>query len=262
MTAPRRHRSRREAAGLKRGLSLEIANGVAWLRLERPAARNRITVDLAQALCDAAEAIELDDRVRLVVLSASGPSFCAGVEDAGEWEQCIDWVEAIAHVTPPVIAAIQGDAIAEGFELALACDLRLVSTKARFALPYLAEKRLPSHGATQRLPRLVGRPRALDLLLTGRVVRAREAEAIGVATRVVPPGKLTAELDNMVRVLSAKGPIALRFAKEAVLKGGDLTLDQGIRLEEDLYVLLQTTRDRSEGICAFLDKRRPVFRGR
>jgi enoyl-CoA hydratase/carnithine racemase len=239
-----------------------IAAGVAWLRLERPETGNRITLELAQALCDAAAEIELDDRVAVVVLAAAGASFCLGVEDSGEWERRVDWVEALARLTRPVIAAIQGDAIAEGFELALACDLRVVSSRARFAMPHITLGRLPSHGGTQRLPRVVGRMRALDLLLTGRSFDATEAEMIALASRVAPPEAFGQALDALVEVLKSKGPIALRYAKEAVLKGSDLTVDQGIRLEEDLYVLLQTTQDRREGIAAFLKKRKPVFKGK
>src|SRR5207248_7549985 len=135
-----------------RGVRTTVTAGVAWLTLDRPAAGNRITLDMAQALCDAAAAIELDDAVVAVVLAATGSSFCLGVEDGGDWERRVDWVEAIAHLTRPVIAAIQGDALAEGLELALACDLRVVSERAHFSLPQLTAGRLPAHGGTQRLP--------------------------------------------------------------------------------------------------------------
>ncbi len=242
-------------------VSVAIRNGVAWLRLARAEAANRISAAVAQELCRAAEAIELDDGVTAVVLETAGPTFCAGVEDAGAWEDEFDWVRAIGQLTPPVIAAIQGDAIAEGLELALACDLRVVSGGARFAMSQLRAGYLPRHGGTQRLPRLIGRTRALELLLTGRVVDAAEAQAIGLATRVVPAHGLAGAVAQLLTTLGDKGPLALRYAKEAVLKGSDLTLGQGIRLEEDLYVLLQTTRDRHEGIRAFLEKRRPQFRG-
>jgi enoyl-CoA hydratase len=244
-----------------RSLRTTVTGGVAWLRLERPQAGNRITLDLAQALCDAAAEIEADDSVTVVVLAAAGADFCLGVEAHGPWERTVDWVDAIAKLTRPVIAAIQGDALAEGFELALACDLRLVSEHARFAMSQLSMGRLPAHGGTQRLPRIAGRMRALDLLLTGRTIDAAEAATMGLAAPVVPSKDLDRALDGLVHQLKDKGPIALRFAKEAVLKGSDLSLDQGIRLEEDLYVLLQTTRDRRAGIAAFLEKRKPVFHG-
>jgi enoyl-CoA hydratase len=245
-----------------RPLRTTIARGVAWLRLDRPQAGNRVTLDLAQALCDAAAEIELDDSVGVVVLTAAGADFCLGADEHGEWKTRVDWVNAIANLSRPVVAAIQGDAFAEGCELALACDLRLVSERARFALPQVVAGHLPAHGGTQRLPRIVGRMRALDLLLTGRVIDAAEAATMGLASRLVPPKDFDRALDELVSGLRAKGPVALRFAKEAVVKGSDLSLDQGMRLEEDLYVLLQTTRDRHEGVRAFLEKRTPVFHGK
>ncbi len=254
---------RRTAArrGARCGLRTRIVDGIAWLTLDRAQAGNRITAALAQELCSTAADLEADDDVMAVVLTASGTSFCLGVEDGGEWEHQLDWIEAIARLTRPVVAAIQGDAIAEGLEMALACDLRIASNRARLALSQLQAGRLPSHGGTQRLPRTVGRMCALDLLLTGRMIAAAEAQRIGLVSRVVPHGSLARALRQLVHDLKGKGPIALRFAKEAVLNGSDLTLDQGIRLEEDLYVLLQTTHDRSEGIAAFLQRRKPVYRG-
>jgi len=248
--------------GRVRNVGTTIADGIAWVTLERPDTGNSITPDVAQALCDAVADIEADDSVIVVVLTAAGSDFCRGVEEHGEWEQRIDWVEATARLTRPVVAAIDGDAIAEGLELALACDLRVVSDRARFAMPQLIDGRLPCHGGTQRLPRIVGPMRALDLLLTGRAVTAAEAESIGLVSRVAAHRDFRKALDGVVGELRSKGPIALRYAKEAVLKGSDLTLDQGMRLEEDLYVLLQTTGDRQVGIRAFLEKRKPVFRGK
>lgn len=243
------------------GLRTRIAEGVAWLTLGRPDHGNRITPELAQDLCAAAAEIELDESVVVVVLAGSGPSFCLGVENGGDWERRADWVEAIARLTRPVVAAIQGDAVAEGLELALACDLRVASERARFAVPQLHDGRLPAHGGTQRLPRAIGRTRALDLLLTGRTIKAAEAAAIGLISRTLRHSGFTRGLNAVVDTLKRNGPIALRYGKEAVLKGPDMTLEQGIHLEEDLYVLLQTTRDRQEGIAAFLQKRKPVFHG-
>ena len=250
--------TRSAAAG---GLHTRIVDGIAWLTLDRADAGNRITQALAQELCRRAAELEEDDRVVVVVLAASGMHFCLGVENGGDWERQVDWVQGIARLTPPVIAAIQGDALAEGLELALACDLRVASDRASFALPQLQAGRLPSHGGTQRLPRIIGRTRALELLLTGRKVDAAEAEMIGLVSRVVPHRSVGRAVRLVVDTLKSKGPIALRYAKEAVSNGLDLPLDQGIRLEEDLYVLLQTTRDRRQGIDAFLHHRKPAFRG-
>lgn len=239
-----------------------MRRGVAHITLNRPRQGNRIDELSARALCDAAEQIELDDQVRVVVVNGAGSVFCLGVEDPGSWEARYDWVGAIGALSRPVIAVLNGDAVAEGCELALACDLRLAATRARLSVPQLSAGGFPRCGATQRLPRLVGRMRAIELLLSGRPVSAREAERIGLVSRVVPAGRVAALTRSLTADLCARGPIAMRLAKEAVTKGLDLTLEQGVRLEQDLYVLLQTTADRREGVAAFLAGRQPKFRGR
>jgi enoyl-CoA hydratase/carnithine racemase len=236
---------------------LHVDDGVAWLSLPR----ERVDQAIAQAVCDAAEQIAFDESIRVAVVQGRGRRFCVGIEDGGAWETAHDWVEAVAALSVPVIAALAGDALAEGAELALACDLQVASAGARIGFPQVVEGRLPGHGATQRLPRAVGRMRGLDLLLSGRRVGAREAQRIGLISHVVPAAQLDATLRALTKALCAKGPVALRLAKEAVRKGSELTLDQGIRLEQDLYVLLQTTADRAEGVRAFLRKRKPTFRG-
>lgn len=251
---------RRRALDLRErdGLRVAVEREVAWITLTKL----RVDQQVAQALCDTAEEIELDDGIALVVVRGTGRSFCLGVDDDGAWQERFDWVQAIASLTSPVVAALNGDAVAEGCELALACDLRYAAASAGFRLPQVVEGALPRHGATQRLPRIVGRARAMEILFSGRRVGAREAAAIGLVSGCAAAGRLPAMIRSEVSALRAKGPIALRFAKEAVGKSLDMTLDQGMRLEQDLYVLLQTTRDRSEGVGAFLAKRRPRFRGK
>ena len=161
-----------------------------------------------------------------------------------------------------VIAAINGDALGQGLELALSCDIRLASNEARFSLPQVAKGLIPGDGGTQRLSRIVGKGKALELILTAGVIDAGEALAIGLVNKVMAQEELTAGAEAMAKTMAAKGPIALRYAKEAVNKGLDLTLEQGLCLEADLYFLLHTTDDRTEGIRAFLEKRPPQFKGR
>ena len=220
----------------------------------------RVDQAAAQELCEAAEELRLDEQTAVVVLRSAGDDFCIGF-DGGPWDGPLDCVAAIARLPQPVIAAVRGNAWAEGCELALACDLRVASDDSSFCLPQIVSGRLPCHGATQRLPRLVGAARALEILWSGRVVEADEAERIGLVSRVVKKSRVIAVTNALAENLAEKGPMALRLAKEAVRSGSDVTLDQGVRLEQDLYVLLQTTRDRAEGVRAFLDKRRPRFTG-
>jgi len=222
----------------------------------------------AAALRQACARLSQDEATRVVVLSGSGPAFCAG---SGEVPPDADprlhlaqasAAPALAALPFPVIAAIHGEALDQGLELALACDLRLADESARLGLTQVPRGSLPWDGGTQRLPRLVGRSRALEMLLTGRTLDAAEAAAIGLVHRVVPPGQLIPTARAWAEELAARAPIALRYAKEAVRQGLELTLDQGLRLEADLYFLLFSTRDRSEGLAASREKRAPFFEGR
>lgn len=238
-------------------LQLRRDGTIVWLTLNRPKSANRIDAALAADIVAACEQIELDDAVRVVVLRGFGQTFCAGIEG----EVVHDPIAAIANLTAPVIAVLRGEVTAEGAELALACDLRVASSTAVLKLPQLSEDRLPRYGATQRLPRIVGRTRAMDLLLTGRAVRAKDALRMGLVSSVVADARLDEEIAQLAASLASKGPIAMRYAKEAVRAGSDMTIDQGIRLEQDLYVLLQTTADRAAGVASFRQKRKPRYTG-
>jgi enoyl-CoA hydratase/carnithine racemase len=211
-------------------------------------------------LAETCAVVEHASDAAVVVLRAEGASFCAGGEPAAG-ESWPDGIGALASLTKPVVAAVQGEASGLGFALALACDLRIASTAATFVLPEAGAGRLPGCGATQRLARMVGTARALELVLLGTRLTARRAEAWGIVSRVTRPGELGATVAGVVRGLAARGPLALRLAKEAVVRALDLPLADGIRLEHDLYVLLQTSADRRAGIRAFLERRRPRFRG-
>ena len=162
----------------------------------------------------------------------------------------------------PVLVALNGDATGPGLELALAGDLRICVPSARFGFTGLARGVLPQDGGTQRLPRLVGPAWAQDMLLTGRMVDAEEALTIGLVNRVADePGGLKAAVDKLAAEITGGSPIGARYAKKAVAKGLDLSLDQGLRLEADLNVILQSTSDRAEGISSFIEKRGPEFKG-
>jgi enoyl-CoA hydratase/carnithine racemase len=168
---------------------------------------------------------------------------------------------SVASLEKPVIAAINGDALGEGLELALACDVRIAVPHAHFGLPEITAGLIPSDGGTQRLPRIVGKGKALEMILTGEIIDSAEALEYGLITKIVAPDALDEEMAALTKSIAAKAPVSLRYIKEAINKGLDMTMEQGLRLEADLYFLLHTTRDRSEGIKAFQQKRPPEFKG-
>ena len=171
-------------------------------------------------------------------------------------------VDPIARLDRPVIAAISGDAIGQGLELALACDIRIASETARFGLPQIKSGLIPWDGGTQRLSRLIGKGKALEMILTGEVIKAQEALRIGLVNKVVSKKELMDVAVKVAQEMASKGPIALRYIKEAIYKGMDMTLEQGLRLEADLYLLIHTSKDRTEGIQAFREKKTPKFEGK
>ena len=233
---------------------------IARITLNRPQASNAVDQEMAREMAEACREIGGDDDVYVVVITGAGDgAFCAGSEPEGATGYGV--AACVAGLEQPVIAAINGDVLGEGLELALSCDIRLASRDAKFAMPQVARGAMPADGGTQRLPRIVGKGKALELIFTGETVGAEEALEIGLVSKVVAPEDLAAEAEALAQSLAGKAPIALRYAKEAVTKGLDLTLEQGLRLEADLYFLLHTTDDRTEGIRAFLEKRPPHFRG-
>jgi enoyl-CoA hydratase len=173
----------------------------------------------------------------------------------------IDFRQAMDRCPQPIVAAIRGYAFGGGLELALACDIRIAADDAQLGLTEINLAIIPGGGGTQRLPRLVGRGKALEMILTGMRIPAAEALRIGLVERVVPAAELAAAASTFTRTIAEKAPIALRYAKEAVVGGLALPLADGIRLEADLSTLLRTTEDRLEGARAFLEKRKPNWSG-
>jgi enoyl-CoA hydratase len=240
--------------------SVEVAmeNGCVVATLKRPAGGNRISATMARELMDLAEAVEDDDSLLALAITGVDGVLCRGFDDDVDARL----VETLAIISKPTVAIINGDAYDEGLELVLAFDLRIASAEARFALTQLQRGALPHFGGTQRLPRLIGAAAALQMILTGEPIGGDEALRLGLVTYLA---RDRPELDRISRELlntvSTRGPLGVRMVKDAVRKGYDMTLEQGIRLEEDLYALLQTTADRAEGVRAFLEKRKPLFKG-
>lgn len=208
------------------------------------------------AIATASEALGAEPSVHVVLLTAIEEGGFANIDAAG-----IDAANAIERMPQPVIACIEGAASSAGFALALACDLRIASQSALFALTEVADGALPPLGATQRLSRLAGRGQAMAMVLLGESVHANAAYDCGLVNEVVNDGGTTTRARELATRIAAQGPIAVRYAKEAIRQGLDMPLEQALRHETDLTIILQSTDDRAEGVRAFLEKRPPHFKG-
>jgi len=244
---------------------------VALVQLHRPDVLNALNQALMDELVAALEEADRDDGVRCIILTGSARAFAAGADireiaeaSAVEMLQGYrfqQW-ERMRRVTKPIIAAVTGFALGGGNELAMLCDLIVAGESARFGQPEINLGLIPGAGGTQRLTRAVGKYRAMELVLTGRQMTAREAEAAGLVTRVVPDELALDEARSLAKEIAAKAPVAVRLAKEAVLKAYDTHLEGGLEFERKCFYLLFATEDRKEGIRAFLAKRPPHFEGR
>ena len=254
-------------------LLFELNDGIARVTINRPDKLNALNATVIAELGDAVTRIETDAAVRGVILTGSGQkAFVAGADIAELTAQTP--MEGKARATlgqlvfrrleccgKPVVAAVNGFALGGGCELAMACHIRIAAEHAKFGQPEVKLGIGPGYGATARLPRLVGRGRALELLLTGGMIDAAEAYRIGLVNRVVPADKLLAETETLLRTILDNGPLAIRACLEAVDAGLETGLDQALLFEANLFGLLSATQDMHEGSKAFLEKRKPVFRG-
>jgi enoyl-CoA hydratase len=249
----------------------ELKGHTGYITLNRPQDGNRLDLNMAQELAKVCDRINEDGEVYLAVISGSGDIFCLG-GDARLWKPdqnnadallavSVSPSTAVAGLNCPVIAAVNGPALGLGLELALSSDIRFASARATFGLPQITEGYIPLDGGTQRLPRLVGRGKALEMVLTGEILDAPAALAAGLVNKVLPVEEYSAWIAASAENIASKAPLAMRYVKEAVNGGLDLTLEQGLRLEADLYFLLHTTADRTEGITSFLQKRPPRYQG-
>jgi enoyl-CoA hydratase len=248
--------------------------GTAVLTLNRPEARNALDAELLGLLREAATAAGDEESVRAVVLTGAGDrAFCAGADirgmaamgeaEARRWAELgHDAFLAVESLPKPVIAAVNGSALGGGCELALVCDLRVLSATAQLGQPEIKLGLIPGWGGTQRLPRLVGMGLAKEMVLTGRSVGAEEALRYGLANRVVPAGRVLPEALQLAETVGALPPLALAYAKQALTVGRDLDLQKALALEVTLFGRVFATEDRAEGLAAFLEKRPPVFKGR
>jgi enoyl-CoA hydratase len=257
-----------------RELVRETRDGVAWVTVNRPDKLNALNDRVIEELAATFDALGSDAAVRGVVVTGAGEkAFVAGA-DIGELagqtpvggqersrrgQAVFDRIEALGK---PVIAAVNGFALGGGCELALACHVRVAAEGARLGTPEVKLGLMCGYGGTQRLARLVGKGRALELLLTGEMVEAQEALRIGLVNRVVPREKLLGEAEALLRKMLANGPLSLRFTLDAVNRGLEMPAREAMALEATLFGLICTTEDMKEGTRAFLEKRPPKFQGR
>jgi enoyl-CoA hydratase len=255
-------------------LLFDIRDGIAFVAINRPdklnALNDQVMIDLAHAV----ERIATEGEIKGAILTGSGPkSFVAGA-DIGDLSRQGPFdgkaraqrgqavLRRLETCGKPVIAAINGFALGGGCELAMACHIRIASENAKFGQPEVKLGIAPGYGGTQRLPRLVGKGIALQLILTGEMIDAEEAYRIGLVNKVVPAADLLAESEKMMRGILAMGPLAVRLSIEAIDSGLEMTLDEGLLLEANHFGLLAASQDMKEGTTAFLEKRAARFQGR
>jgi enoyl-CoA hydratase len=255
-------------------LLYERRNGIGYVTVNRPEKLNALNLKTMDELHDCFQEIERDEEVRAVILTGTGEKAFVGGADINELaiqtpvegkemsvcgQKILDLIE---HLGKPVIAAINGYALGGGCELALACTIRIASENARLGQPEVRLGLIPGYAGTQRLPRLVGRGRALEMLLSGEPISAVEAYRIGLVNQVVPAQDLIATAEKLAQKILANAPLAVKFALEAVNHGLEMTQAEGQFLEANLFGLCCTTADMKEGTRAFLEKRPARFTGK
>jgi len=255
-------------------IAYEKKENIGLLTINRPEKMNAISQELTAELSQLLDKIEDDDELRVLVITGAGDkAFVAGADinelvdrDARlgrrvsrERQEIFSRIENL-HV--PVIGAVNGYALGGGLELALACSIRICSEKAQFGAPEVKLGIIPGDGGTQRLPRLVGQGRAMEMIITGDFIDAQEAYRIGLANKVFPPEKLMEKAMELAQKIASRPPLAVRYAKEAVNRSQEGDSASGFALESYLHALSCTTEDKKEGVAAFLEKRKGKFKGK
>ena len=249
-------------------------DGIATVMLNRPQVMNSLNFEMLRSLRDQIASYRFRQDVRVVIISGAGEkAFCAGADlkerATLKPEQVKEYIftirnlfTSIEELNKPVIAAVNGIALGGGTELALACDIRIASTNATMGLTETRLAIIPGAGGTQRLPRLVGRGKAKELIFTGRRIGAEEALEIGLVNKICDLSELLDECRSMAAMICETGPIAIEQAKYAINKGIETDINTGLAIESNAYWVCIPTEDRLEGLAAFKEKRKPVYRGK
>ncbi len=255
-------------------LIFEKKDDIGILTVNRPDKLNAISNELTSELSSLLDELEKDDKLRVLVITGAGDkAFVAGADIQELVDRDARMGRRVSHerqeifsrienLPVPVIAAVNGYALGGGLELALACNIRICSEKAQFGAPEVKLGIIPGDGGTQRLPRLVGLGRAMEMILSGDFIDAQEAHRIGLVNKVVPPEELMKAAMELAQKIASRPPLAVRYAKEAVNRSQEGDAASGFALESYLHALTCTTEDKKEGVAAFLEKRKGKFKGK
>jgi enoyl-CoA hydratase len=250
---------------------VEKDGAVGVVTLNRPQALNALSYGLVKDLSLAMQELDQDTEVRVIIVTGGEKVFAAGADikemaERGPFDERIHerlaYRDQINKISKPVIAAVNGFALGGGCELAMSCDIIVAAESARFGQPEVNLGIIPGSGGTQRLTRVLGKHRAMELILTGDMLNADDAERLGLVNRVVPGELCLEEAKNIARKIATKPPLAIKAAKEAVLKSANSALDEGLEFERKSFYLLFASEDRTEGMKAFLEKRKAEFKGK
>jgi enoyl-CoA hydratase len=245
---------------------------IATVHLDRPEVLNALSEELMGELVEALEQLDNDPEIRCIVLTGNDKAFAAGADIKKSFVEATPvtmlaqdlttrW-ERVRRIRKPIIAAVSGYCLGGGCELAMTCDIIVASETAQFGQPEINLGIIPGAGGTQRLTRVVGKYRAMELILTGRRMKADEAKAVGLAAQVYPAASWLEDAKALARTIAEKPPIAVRLATEAIDLAWNSTLDAGLEFERKAFYLLFATEDKKEGVDAFMNKRKAVFKGK
>ncbi len=257
-------------AETEKNILISKENHICTISLNRPKVLNALNHELMLQLTETLESLDTDDSVRVIIITGNDRAFAAGAdikEMLGENTISILLTDNLAiwgkirNIKKPIIAAVSGFALGGGCELAMSCDIIIASESAQFGQPEINIGVIPGAGGTQRLTRLVGKHKAMEMILTGATINAKEAEAIGLVNKVVPIELYLQEARTLAENIAKKPPVAVRLAKESILKSFDSTLAEGLSYERKNFYILFSSLDQKEGMNAFLEKREPNFKG-
>lgn len=256
-----------------KNIKIETNNQLAFIIINRPEVRNALNMETVDEIQSALHELELNETIQCVVFTGGGEkSFAAGADISQlkdrtgletlvnrGMQQVYDYIESYPK---PTIAMVNGYALGGGCELAMSCDIRIASTNAKLGLPELNLSIIPGAGGTQRLARLVGKGKALEMILTGKIVSGEEAKMCGLVSELVQPKELLAKTEEVAEKIISKGPLAVRLAKLSINAGLETDIKTGLVIEKLAQALLMSTEDKKEGTQAFLEKRKPKFQGK